>query len=205
MGWAATAAILLVLAAAPAADRYVPQNGWSREDQAEFFEDWFGGQLQAMEEPVLSAPGSAAGFKRRFRMLVLPTFHHAYAVRLDERADGRSEVRAVRLDGAGGYSPGKILEQESYSPDRAAVRRLRRAIAEVRLATLPQETDETRLGNSDVIVVCADGVRFVFELVDASGSRFVTRGCGMDRRLWKLVDAADALRRSVGSDLKKYR
>lgn len=204
MRWAA-ATFLLSLAAAAPAEPYVPASGWSRADEADFFEEWFGGQLRAMAEPVLSAPGSGAGFRRRFRMLVLPSFHHAYAVRLDESADGRVEVRAVRLDGAGGYSPGKILEQERYVPDRAAVRRLHRAIADVRLATLPREVDETRDGDDGTIIVCADGVRFLFELVDERGSRLVTRGCGMDRRLWRLVDAADALRRTVGSDLKKYR
>jgi hypothetical protein len=203
--WAVAAAILPGLGAAAPAQHYVPASGWSRDDQAEFFEDWFGGQLQAMEEPALSAPGGNAGFRRRFRMLVLPSFHHAYAVRLDERIDGSAEVRVVRLDGAGGYSPGKLLEQESYSPDRHAVRRLHRAIAKVGLATLPRETDETRMGDGGSIVVCADGVRFVFELVDERGSRLVTRGCEMDRRLWKLVDAADALRRTVGSDLARYR
>jgi hypothetical protein len=202
MAWAALAAVLLGIAAAP--ERYVPQSGWSRADEPDFFEEWFGGQLRAMEEPVLSESGGHSGFRRRFRMLVLPSFHHAYAVRLDERDDGRAEARVVRLDGAGGYSPGKILEQESYSPDRAAVRRLYRAIGKVGLATLPQESDETQAGDG-AIIVCADGVRFVFELVDERGSRFVTRGCGMDRRLWKLVDSADALRRKVGSDLDKYR
>jgi hypothetical protein len=182
----------------------MPPSGWSRGDDAAFFERWFGGQLRAMEEPVLSSPASRGGFRRRFRMLVLPSFHHAYAIRVDEPVAGPAKVRAVRLDGRGGYSPGRILEQERYVPDRAAIRRLYRAIADLHLAELSRQEG---LGPDEngTITICADGVRFVFELVDERGSHLVTRGCGMDPHLWTLVDAADALRRSVGSDLKEYR
>jgi hypothetical protein len=181
----------------------MPSNGWSRGSDLGFYERWFGGQLRAMEEPVLSSSASRGGFRWRFRMLVLPSFHHAYAIRVDEPVAGPAKVRAVRLDGRGGYSPGKILEQERYVPDRAAIRHLHAAIVSVRLADLPRQTSPD--AEDGTIVVCADGVRFVFELVDERGNHLVTRGCEMDASLWTLVDAADALRRSVGSDLKEYR
>ena len=201
MAWAAVA--MLLAAAAPAApDRYVPA-GWTLGDDTDFYENWFGSQLRAMNEPVLSAPGSLYGFRRRFRMLVLPTFHHAYAVRVDERRDGGVDVRAVRLSGRGGYDPGTILEQESYAPDRRAISRLYRAIARAKLDSLARE--ESADNRDGVITVCADGVDFVFERVDEDGSLFVNQGCGASGRIWALVDAADALRRKVGSDLDKYR
>lgn len=204
---AATTAIVFLglVGVAPAAsfEPYMPSSGWSRDDEAELFENWVGRQLRAMEEPALSSPAGRAGFKRRFRMLVLPTFHHAYAIRVDEPTKGVAKVRAVRLDGRGGYSPGKILEQESYVPDRAALRRLYRTIAGVGLADLPRLAAPQ--AEDGAIRVCADGVRIVFELVDQRGNHLVTRGCDMDRRLWRLVDSADGLRRSVGSDLRKYR
>jgi hypothetical protein len=202
MPWFSLAAMLLATAAPAGPERYVP-GGWASEEQGEFYEQWFGSQLRAMGEPVLSAPGSLDGFRRRFRMLVLPSFHHAYSVRVDERRDGRVEVRAVRLDGKGGYAPGKILEQESYATDRRAVEPLYRAVERAQLASLAREGPSVSPDGS--LIVCADGVRFVFELVDRSGSRFVTQGCGASNRIWGLVDAADALRRSVGSDLDKYR
>src|SRR3954471_592469 len=125
MNWAATAAVIFLglAGAAPAAppESYLPSSGWSHSANAASFERWFGRQLRAMEEPVLSSRASRTGFRRRFRMLVLPSFHHAYAIRVDEPMHGPAQVRAVRLGGEGGYSPGAILEQESYVPDRAAL------------------------------------------------------------------------------------
>jgi hypothetical protein len=202
---AAAFAFALTSAASAAPVRpYLPSSGWSSAEDAAFFERWFGRQLRAMKEPALSSGASRAGFRRRFRMLVLPSFHHAYAIRVDEPVSGPPIVRAVRLDGRGGYSPGRILEQERYVADRAALRRLHDALADLRFADLPRENG-MRPEDKDDIVVCADGVRFVFELVDERGSHIVTRGCGMDPEFWTLVDAADALRRSVGSDLDEYR
>lgn len=207
------AAVLLALllvagcaaAGGPGAGRYVPAEGWSRPDQPDFYESWFGRQLRAMREPVLSRPGDLAGFTRRFRMLVLPTFHPAYAIRVDRRSDGRSEVRAVRLSGRGGYDPGRISEEESYLADGAQLAPLDRAIAAAQLASLPMEAGPPSDENGD-LVICTDGTQFVFELVEPSGSRFVSRhDCQQPEELERLVAEADSLRRKVGSDLDKYR
>lgn len=202
----ATALFLGLGAAAPSptSERYTPSGGWpDGEEDAARYERWFGNQLRAMGEPTLSSAASREGFKRRFRLLVLPTNHPAYAIRVDEPVAGPASVHAVRLDGAGGYSPGKILEQEHYVPNPAAIRRLFRIVAEVRLSEYPLK--ETMDG-VEIITVCGDGVQFVFELVDGRGNHFFSRhACEIQQGLWKLVDATDGLRRTVGSDLKRYR
>lgn len=187
--------LLLLAAAAPAGD-YVPDAGWRNPTDRAFREGWYGGQLRAMGEPILSRPADRGGFRRRFRMLVLPSFHRPYAIRVDQAASGRARVRIVRLNGRGGYGPGEIFEQESYAltADQAAL--LHRDIEASGLASAPPHAG----------ALCTDGAQFVFELVDAHGNRFVDRHqCGLNPQLETLVWRIDALRRTVGSDLGEYR
>jgi hypothetical protein len=184
--------------AAAAEPPYLPSEGWSHPGQRDFYEGWFAKHLRSMGEPVLSGPGALAGYRSRFRLLVLPSFHRPYAIRVDERANGKAEVRAVRTEGHGGYGPGKPVEQEHYAPTKAQLERLHRAIEASNLSTLPRE-------DLNPSALCTDGVQFVFELVDESGSQLITRHqCGTSKALWDLVDAADSLRRKVGSDLPRY-
>jgi hypothetical protein len=183
--------------AAPARPDYVPDDIFRNQDQAQFLEGWFGAQLHAMREPVLSRPGDGRGFRRRLRMLVLPSFHHPYAIRVDEAVAGGARVRIVRLSGAGGYGPGRIIEEESIALSAAETAALNRAVDASGLAALPPR--EARPG-------CLDGVSFVFEQADPQRSRFVSvHQCGLTAALEALIWRIDALRRAVGSDLGDYR
>jgi hypothetical protein len=187
-------ALILIGAAAPQ-ERFVPPGIWRDADDAARHEAWYGGQLRAMAEPVLSRREHLSGFRRRFRLLVLPSFHPPYAIRVDQEASGAARVRIVRLTGRGGYAPGEILEQESYrlTADEAAA--LDRDIAGSGLASAPPRAASP----------CLDGAHFVFELVDGQANRFVDRHqCGLNRGLEALVWRIDGLRRTVGSDLAFY-
>ncbi len=204
---------LLVLSAGGAANgqpapaqRYVPQSLPRPDQDPDFYENWFGGQLRAMGEPALTRPQDLGNYRRRFRMTVLPSFHPAYAIRVDEKRNGSAVVTITRLSGAGGYEPGRVSQREHYSLDRAAVRELDSAIAESAFVGLPfkAEMEPERDGS---ITVCADGVEFVFELIDSRGVSFVPRHeCDLRyrRSLRALVAQVDSLRRQVGSDLPQY-
>lgn len=181
----------------PASRRYVPADIWRDARRAGFYERWFGGQLRAMREPILSRPGDGRGFRRRLRMLVLPSFHHPYAIRVDEAGAGGARVRIVRLSGAGGYAPGRIIEQESITLSAEETAALNRAVDASGLDGLPPTA---RQG------ICLDGVSFVFEQADPQRSRFVSvHQCGLTAALEALVWRIDGLRRTVGSDLGEYR
>lgn len=191
--------LLICGGAAPPATQgsYVPAGIWRDPEQEAHFERWFGDQLRAMREPVLSRMRDRAGFRRRFRMLVLPSFHPAYAIRIDEEAAGGARVRIVRLGGAGGYTPGGIKQEESFTLGADAVRQIDAAIEASGLAALAPDSDRS---------LCLDGARFVFELIDERSNRFVTRHqCELGGALESLVSRIDALRRTVGSDLGEYR
>ena len=188
---------LLLSAAALAAPpgRYIPPNIWRDAEDAARHERWYGGQLRAMAEPILTRQEIRSGFRRRFRMLVLPSFHRPYAIRVDRETSGRARVRIVRLSGRGGYAPGEIFEQESFMLTAGQAARLDRDIAASGLASAPPRARAP----------CTDGAHFIFELVDARANRFVDRHqCGLNRSLETLVWRIDGLRRTVGSDLAQY-
>lgn len=65
---------------------------------------WYSKHLSAMGEPSL-LPGQMVIIEA-YRFLWLRTFHHPIAVRAALSADGGASLRAVELDGAGGYEPG---------------------------------------------------------------------------------------------------
>ena len=175
---------------------YVPLDIWRDAEDAARHEAWYGGHLRAMAEPILSRREDHSDFRRRFRMLVLPSFHPPYAIRVDQGTSGRARVRIVRLTGRGGYAPGEILEQESYTLTADQAARLDRDIEASGLASAPPRAR----------AACIDGVQFVFELVDAQANRFVDRHqCSLNRALETLVWRIDGLRRTVGSDLAQYR
>ncbi len=155
--------------------RYVPSTGWARGD-ATFYERWFGRQLSAMREPALRGPSALSNHRRRFRLLVLPSFAPAYAYRVDEDARGSTIVHWVILDGAGGYAPGRIAERGSRPLSASEAQGLQRAIAEARLPDLPRQFGiGEATGGDDAIILCADGTQYVLELLEPNGTVFLTR------------------------------
>lgn len=185
---------LLFLAATAAApqERYVPAEGWRDTWQADFYEEWFGGQLRAMAEPILSRPGDLGHFRQRFRLMILPTFQHGYAIRIDETAL-EARVRIVQLSGRGGYSPGHVASVRTLTLDRAGMAEVDRLIADARLAGEAPDAsppgDVVNADGSQTITICADGTEFVFELVNRSGSHFVARhDCTINRALLLLAN-----------------
>src|SRR5215469_13563772 len=67
----------------------------------DFEQSWFGSDLYAMKEPVLSATGKPASYFA-LRILLLPTWGPPVVVRYE--TDGvRGTYRSVMLTGMGGY------------------------------------------------------------------------------------------------------
>ena len=90
------------LTAPAASDTYFPTDAWPASranplDQWAFLEGWYGGQLAAMEEDT---PWDAdVPTELTLRLLFLPTFSPASALRLSQNA---LSFRFTKLDGAGG-------------------------------------------------------------------------------------------------------
>lgn len=187
---ALAAALLLALAAAaePGGDgaRYMPADAHRDARRTASWEGWFGGALRAMEEPAFAGAGALEPYERRFRMLVLPSFDNPVAVRIDRTFAGGAVGRRVRLNGSGGYGPGTIAEDRRFRLDANAADALFAAAESAGVARLPAEDLRAP--------ICLDGTQYVFELVDSTGTRFVTRHqCELDESLRTLIRTVQRL------------
>jgi hypothetical protein len=200
---AATPALAQV-GAAPVRPDYVPDGIWRDEGQAQFLERWFGDQLHAMREPVLSHPGGLGPYRRRFRMLVLPHYSPGYAIRVDESATG-GRMRLVRLDGNGGWTPGRIARQRLLTLSREEMRALNTIIRTSGVAGMAAEPPAYEQPPPDpvtgeqTIQLCHHATYFVFELVAGGESRFVVRdACEMPDGLRTLIEELREARLDAG-------
>ena len=85
------------------------------EDSAQgdsFRSNWYSKHLKALDEPSLfqKSKGSSA---ESYRFVWLRTFHHPIIVRVDIQTDGGATLTTKVSDGAGGYEPGKLVENTS--------------------------------------------------------------------------------------------
>lgn len=72
------------------------------------------GTAQALEEPSLGE-SSKTQKTESYRFLWLRTFHHPVAIRIDVNADGTSRLTKKISSGAGGYAPGKLIENDTMA------------------------------------------------------------------------------------------
>jgi len=191
---------MLLAPAQPAPVRdYVPDTGWHDDEWARsFYERWFGRQLSAMREPPLATPADLAGMRQRFRLLVLPTFKPAFAYQVDEYTDGTANLRVVRLDGRGGYSPGKVSSdvRRSLRPEELQAFHTAAQAADLgsQAREEPSPSPKPNPDGSQEIRFCVDGTTYVFEQLDQTARQFVMRMCNIDESgLAGLVDAVFAL------------
>ena len=78
------------------------------EGISKFEADWYGKSLKRMKEPRL--PDFTKDVNAEvYRMMILPTWGNPIVVRV-QRHGGIYSLSARRLDGAGGYDPGKLVE-----------------------------------------------------------------------------------------------
>jgi hypothetical protein len=91
---------------------FFPPNTFHTNDKHNaFIADWYGKPLAAMQEPPLWAMAQQSE-AHVYRFLWLRTFHQPIAVRLMVKEDGVGVLTAKRLDGTGGYEPGKLVENQ---------------------------------------------------------------------------------------------
>lgn len=168
----ALAAIGLLAGPAIAQQRYTPTGIWRDDWEEDFYERWYGNQLRAMGEPILRTAADRGRFVRRLRVLVLPSFQPAYALRIDESGSG-GIVTFVTLDGRGGYAPGDVAIRRHYRLTADEMREVNELLRRHRLTALPARERDPNSGDPQAVVLCPDATNFAFELLDARSSRFV--------------------------------
>ncbi|QUL38765.1 hypothetical protein [Erythrobacter sp. JK5] len=181
---AACSALIAAFLSACAGTDFAPDAGWDDDPEEnawyrDFYEDWFGKQLAAANEKPLVDQADLYSFNSRFRLLVLPSFSPAIVLRSDQGKDGSATITYTRLNGAGGYDPGGIAVTWARELKAPELESLNSRISAANIYDAAQYHNP--VADDGVITICADGTRYVFEYLSASGRAFATRHeCDID-------------------------
>jgi hypothetical protein len=163
-------AILLALwfatALAFADDSYFPIRTTAGAEGVTAFESqWYGKSLERMNEPRL--PGVAKDVNADvYRIMILPTWGNPVVVRVQKQGELYS-LSARRLDGLGGYDPGKLVEAKNIELDADDSTFLAVLIQNLNFFQLPTEDDA--IGN--------DGDQWIIEGVSQGKYHVTVRWC----------------------------
>lgn len=136
-----------------------------RKDVDQFVSDWYSKQLKGLEEPSLWELSKTLG-TQAYRFLWLRTFHHPVAIRLEISADGTSRLTTKMASGAGGYDPGKLMQNDVTTLTKERTDWFLQVIEQNSFWKLPTR-DETRMG--------FDGAQWIIEGVKDGSYHIVDR------------------------------
>jgi hypothetical protein len=159
-------ALLLVSAIAAGCASYFPSGTIDP-----FLDDWYSSQLRATREEILKPTG---GPRVVYRFTWIPSFHPTATVRV-ESTRGKASLVATRLDGAGGYDPGRVAARVELrlSADRWEL--LQSLLADAAFWDMPSEQGEKVDPVTGAIIIQADGDRWLLEGADAGRYHYVER------------------------------
>jgi hypothetical protein len=176
--WCATASAI-------ADDSYFPIKTESGGEGVTAFESkWYGKSLERMREPRL--PGLAKDVSAEvYRIMILPTWGKPIAVRVQRHGELYS-LSARRLDGQGGYDPGKLVESKNSKLSAEDSKTLEQLIQKVSFFQLPSDDD----------VFGHDGDEWIIEGVSQGKYHVVVRWC---------ADSYDPEKRKLTAFLALYK
>jgi hypothetical protein len=114
---------------------------------------WYSAQLKALDEPSLLETSKNSALQA-YRFVWLRTFHHPVVVRLDVMSDGSGILTVKITNGAGGYEPGKLIENTSVPVTRKQTEEFLKRVNSLGFWELPS-FDESHSG--------FDGSRWIIE------------------------------------------
>ena len=115
-------------------------------------QNWYPKHLAAMGEPSLFEQSTNQTIEQ-YRFLWLRTFHKPIAIRVC-KGDERITLRVVRLSGMGGYDPGKIEHDETFTVTAEQWDGMLKLLAKASFWNTPAE-DRASFGN--------DGSQWILE------------------------------------------
>jgi MFS family permease len=151
-------AVALVTASVASSDffrrstRFFPDMVFGGEkDDSEFIARWYSAHLAAMGEPSLWMLSRRDSHATIYRLLWLPTFDHPVLVRIERTRQG-AKLRASVLNGMGGYAPGQIAIDRTFSLGADQFRALYRNVEQAAFWDMPTELGELGLDGDQLIV-----------------------------------------------------
>jgi hypothetical protein len=158
--------VLCLLAVIIADEAYFPVKTKNEEEGVTAFEaKWFSKPLERMNEPHL--PEAAKDSKAIvYRLMILPTWGNPIVVRVQKQQTIYS-LSARRLDGQGGYDPGKLVEQRDIQLSEQDSKTLESLIESLKFFEMPTEDK----------IFGADGDESILEGVSGGKYHVVDRWC----------------------------
>ncbi len=138
------------------------------EFRLRFSADWYSSQLYAAGEPSLWLLSRQDSEATVFRFLWVPSFDHSVCVRIARKKNG-AILRAVVLDGLGGYDPGQVGIDKTVELNEAQWKELESHLEAAAFWKIPTK-DPDEEGGSDgdrcVIEGVKDGLYHVVDRMD---------------------------------------
>lgn len=159
--------LLTALIGSIAQEPYFPQGVLEDNAQGDSFRSqWYSKHLNALKEPSLFQLAKNSKTES-YRFVWLRTFHHPVIVRVDINPDGSAELITKVSSGAGGYEPGKLIEDTSRPLTQQQADKFLATIQRLQLWKLPtHETPET---------VGCDGAQWIIEAIKDGNYHVVDR------------------------------
>jgi hypothetical protein len=167
---AAIMPILLLCAAVPAfsQQQYFPRgvfDGNQRTDK--FVNNWYAGNLKSLKEPSLWELSQQNKKAVVYRFLYIPTFTHAFSIRVVFREDGTAALVYKVQSGKGGYNPGHLSRTLTSRLSSVEATNLLIRISAVEFWKLPTEDPKAPNG--------MDGSQWIIEGVRSGKYHVVDR------------------------------
>jgi len=136
-----------------------------RQESALFVNTWFSKQLTALDEPKLYTDYTF----ETYRFTWLRTFHNPVSIRLEKR-NAEYFVFVKRTNGAGGYNPGQLVQNDTIRITESQWNDVMTKIYNINFWEIPT------IEKSDMIVM--DGAMWIFEARKKSKYNMVYRQSG---------------------------
>jgi len=147
--------------------RYFPPKTFDSDNKTNGFVDgWYSRQLSALQEPSMLSFKSGSD-DQVYRFTWLRTFHHPIAVRVVLHKDGSGELTTKQTSGAGGYSAGSLVLNETRKLSADEIARFNNAL---------QQSDFWRMRSLEKRQM-TDGADWIFEGVKEKDYKLAVRYC----------------------------
>lgn len=136
-----------------------------------FLDDWYSEQLRATREEILRP---TRGARVVYRFTWIPSFHPTATVRVESSGE-RASLVATRLDGAGGYDPGRAAARVALPLSADRWQLLQSLLEDAAFWEMPSEQGMKVDPATGAFIIRTDGAQWLLEGADAARYHFVER------------------------------
>lgn len=147
--------LLSALVGAIAQEPYFPRGVLDSNAHGDSFRsEWYSKHLKALEEPSLLQIAKRSKAES-YRFVWLRTFDHPVVVRVDIESSDSAELTTKVMSGAGGYEPGKLIENTSRPLMQQQTKKFLATIERLQFWKLPTHEELETAG--------CDGAQWIIE------------------------------------------